>query len=300
MRMFRYRAVFGLFAALALVGAACGDEPTTPSTPSAQRDLLSRVKESGLIRVATESKYAPQSTYHYLTGKWEGFDIDVANEVTARLGEMLGVTVTADITHRDWATDVTAGSWNDRYDVNVGSMTVTPEREELFIFSPAYYYTQASLAVHEDNTSVQDVTTDLDGKKICVGAGTTYQHYLEKTLNIEGYTIDYLIDDATVVPFDTDTDALDQLAIGDGVRCDAAMTATTVIQEYIDELGSVKHVGGPLFDEPLALAFDRNAPIDNASLVEAVSAIIDEMHADGTLSRFSEKWYGEDITEPKS
>ena len=38
-------------------------------------------------------------------------------------------------------------------------------------------------------------------------------------------------------------------------------------------------------------------PIDNASLVAAVSAIIDEMHADGTLTALSMKWYGEDITQ---
>jgi polar amino acid transport system substrate-binding protein len=298
MRTTRSR-VLALFAVLALIGAACGDEPTTPSgNKPAEQNLLERIKEGGVIRVATDQKYKPQSWFVYSTGEWKGFDVDVANEVTSRLSDQLGVTITTDIQHRDWSTDVTAGSWNDRYDMNVGSMTVTPEREELFVFTPAYYYTPASLAVHADNTSVQDVTTDLDGKKVCVGAGTTYEHFLEGTLNIEGYTIDYVIDDATVVPLETDTDALDQLSLGDGVRCDAVMTATPTIDQYIDDGGPVKNVGGPLYDEPLAIAFDRNAPIDNTSLVEAVSAIIDEMHADGTLTELSEQWYGDDITDP--
>ena len=222
-------------------------------------------------------------------------------EVTARLSDQLGVEIQPEIEHHDWSTDVTAGSWNDRYDMNVGSMTVTPEREELFIFAPAYYFTPASLAVHADNTSVQDVTTDLDGKKICVGAGTTYELYLQGALNITGYDIEYVIDDPTIVPFDTDTDALDQLALGDGVRCDAAMTATPTIDQYVQDGGTVKGVGDALYDEPLAIAFDRNAPIDNQSLVDAVSAIIEEMHADGTLTALSEKWYeGEDITQPSA
>jgi len=56
-------------------------------------------------------------------------------------------------------------------------------------------------------------------------------------------------------------------------------------------------VGDPLYGEPLAIAFDKASPIDNASLVDAVSAIIDEMHADGTLTALSMKWYGEDITQ---
>ena len=297
MRTFRFRGLIATLAVLALMGAACGAEPTT-SSPSREQDLLARIKEDGIIRVATEQKYKPRSWYVYSTGEWKGFDVDVANEVTSRLSESLAVPIIADITHRDWATDVTAGSWNDRYDMNVGSMTVTPEREELFVFAPAYYYTPASIAVHADNTTIEDVTTDLDGKKVCVGAGTTYEHYLEKTLNITGYTIYYVIDDATIVPLDTDNDALDQLALGDGVRCDAAMTAKPTIDQYITDTGAVKNVGGPLYDEPLAIAFDRNAPIDNASLVEAVSAIIEEMHADGTLTELSEKWYGKDITQP--
>jgi polar amino acid transport system substrate-binding protein len=295
-----FRRIAVLLAALVLVAAACGDEPTT-STPTVEQTLLERIEESGVIEVATDSKYKPQSWFDYNNAEWKGFDVDVAKEVTARLGEQLGVEIIPEIEHHDWSTDVTAGSWNDRYDMNVGSMTVTPEREELFIFAPAYYYTPASLAVHADNTSVQDVTTDLDGKKVCVGAGTTYEHFLAGTLNITGYTIDYVVDDATIVPFDTDTDALDQLALGDGVRCDAAMTATPTIDQYIQDGGAVKNIGGPLYDEPLAIAFDRNAPIDNQSLVDAVSTIIEEMHADGTLTALSEKWYeGEDITQPSA
>jgi polar amino acid transport system substrate-binding protein len=295
MPKFRVRFVAAL-AILAMVGVACGDEPTSTPQP-AEQDLLSRVEDRGVLEIATDSKYKPQSWFVYATGEWKGFDVDVANEVTARLGEQLGVEIQPEIEHHDWATDVTAGSWNDRYDMNVGSMTVTPEREELFIFTPPYYYTPASIAVHADNTSVQDVTTDLDGKKICVGAGTTYEQFLSGTLTIEGANIDYVIDDATIVPFDTDTDALDQLSLGDGVRCDAAMTATPTIDQYIADGGPVKNVGDPLYNEPLAIAFDRNAPIDNQGLVDAVSDIIEEMHADGTLTELSQKWYGRDITE---
>jgi polar amino acid transport system substrate-binding protein len=301
MPKFRSPGVVAALTVFVIAGVACGDEPTTGNSPSVEQDLLERIEERGVLEIATDSKYKPQSWFVYATGEWKGFDVDVATEVTARLGEQLGVEVTPEIEHHDWSTDVTAGSWNDRYDMNVGSMTVTPEREELFIFAPAYYYTPASLAVFEGNTSVQDVTTDLDGKKVCVGAGTTYEHYLAKTLNITGYEIEYVIDDATIVPFDTDTDALDQLALGDGVRCDAAMTATPTIDQYIQDGGPIKHVGEPLYDEPLAIAFDRNAPIDNQSLVEAVSAIIEEMHDDGTLTQLSQKWYeGEDITQPST
>ena len=108
------------------------------------------------------------------------------------MAKRLGVT--AEIAHQEWDL-VTAGSWNDRWDMNVGSMTVTKERSTIFSFTPAYYYTPASIAVHSDNTSIQDLTTDLDGMKICVGSSTTYESFLNQQLNIPGYTFDYVIDD---------------------------------------------------------------------------------------------------------
>ena len=60
---------------------------------------------------------------------------------------------------------------------------------------------------------------------------------------------------------------------------------------YIDDGGKVKLVGDPLYYEPLSVAFDKNDPSDAQSLSEAVGNIIDDMHADGTLSALSKKWY---------
>jgi polar amino acid transport system substrate-binding protein len=299
MRKPRLRMLALMFTVLAVVGAACSNEPEPASSsgsgsdttsPAGEQDLLARIQEDGVIRVATDQKYKPQSWYDTKTGEWKGFDVEVAQEVARRLG------VEAEIAHQEWDL-VTAGSWNDRWDMNVGSMTVTAERASLFYFSPAYYYTPASIAVNADNTSIQDLTTDLDGKKICVGSSTTYESYLQQKLNIPGYSFDSVIDDPQIITYATDTDALDNLALGDGARCDAAMTATPTIDQYIADGGAVKNVGDPLYGEPLAIAFDKSSPIDNASLFAAVTTIIDEMHADGTLSELSMKWYGEDITQ---
>ena len=62
-----------------------------------------------------------------------------------------------------------------------------------------------------------------------------------------------------------------------------------------DGLPIVK-LGDPVFYEPLAVAFDKSVA-DNDSLVAAVDAIVGEMHADGTLSELSQKWYGIDLTK---
>jgi polar amino acid transport system substrate-binding protein len=304
MRKLRYGRTFAVLGVFAMVAAACGGDSSEPSNgtsgpagegvcasvDTSAGDALANICESGSLRVATDQKYKPQSWYDVKSGEWKGFDVDVANEVAARLG------VTADIEHQDWAV-VTAGSWNDRWDVNVGSMTDTVEREGLFHFSPAYYYTPAGVAVSGDNTSYTSIG-DLSGKDICVGVETTYEDYLNGSLVLGASAppFEYQITDANVISYKTDTDALDELDLGDGVRCDAAASAVPTIQSYIDDGGNMKLLGDPIFYEPLSLAFDINDPVDNASLVDAVSQIIEDMHADGTLSNLSMKWYKVDLT----
>ena len=123
-------------------------------------------------------------------------------------------------------------------------------------------------------------------------SGCTYEQFLDKSLDIAGFTFDFVVDDAVISGYDTDTTALQDLALGDGTRLDAAMTSATVAQGYIDEGNDVKVVGDPLFYEPLGVAIDKSADLDPASLAEAADQIVKDMHADGTLSEMSKKWYG--------
>jgi polar amino acid transport system substrate-binding protein len=290
--------VLSIFA-LAISGCSRSDDDTSSETPSeggvcdttdASGDLLAEICEQGTITVSTDPKYPPQSSLNLETGEYEGFDIDVATEIANRLG------VGIEWQEPSW-TVLTAGSWNDRWDMSVGSMTPTNDRQRVLDFTQPYYYVPAVVVVHEDNTSIQDLSTDLDGKTVGVCSGCTYDQFLTKSLNIKGYSFDFVIDDVDPTGYDTDTTALQDLALGDGVRLDAVITSLTTAQGFIDNGQPVKIVGDPVFYEPLAAAFDKDSQLDNASLVAAVDEIIGEMHEDGTLTEFSEKWYdGTDLT----
>ncbi len=301
----RIRALSVLFVGvLGLTLAACGDDSSGSdsdgdaaasgdgvcATTEASGDLLADICDRGEIVVSTDPAYPPQSSLDETTGEYVGFDIDVATEIAERLGvEITWETPSWDI--------LTAGSWNDRWDMSVGSMTPTNDRQQVLDFTDPYYYTPAVALVHEDNTSVQDLSSDLDGKKIGVCSGCSYESYLDQTLAIDGYTFDFLIDDAQISGYDTDTTALQDLALGDGSRLDAAMTSVTTAQGFIDSEKPVKIVGDPLFYEPLGVAFDKSSELDGASLVEAVNQIVADMHGDGTLTGLSEEWYdGIDLT----
>ena len=121
-----------------------GSGETTPACDGETDGHLAAVCEAGVIVVSTDPAYPPQSFLNEETGEYEGFDIDVATEVAARLG------VTVEFTDPSFDA-VVAGNWGGRWDMSVGSVTVTQERMEVLDFTQAYYYTPAQISVYDES-----------------------------------------------------------------------------------------------------------------------------------------------------
>ena len=275
--------------------------PTT--APTVAPDLLATILARGTLVISSDPAYPPQSalkaspqrsagtkctTDQKTLGELEGFDIDVAAAIAKGLGvEPCFVTP-------DW-TLITAGNWAGRWDISVGSMTITPERAKALYFAQPYYTTPAALFVYKDNTTYTK-PADLGGKKIGVCGGCTYENYLNGSLVIPGETINFLIDKADIKTYDTDSTALEDLALGDGARLDAVLTAQPTGQQAINNGKPLKQLGDPVFFEYLAPALDRNSPLDPHAFISKVSEIITGLHKDGTLSGLSQKYYSTDLT----
>ena len=252
------------------------------TTASDAEDLLALVSERGTILASTDPAYPPQSELRD-DGTYEGFDIDVINEIASRLA------VTVEFVTPEFDA-ITSGGWNGRWDMSVGSVTITPAREEVLNFTDPYYYTPASVAVHTDATYA--TVEELSGTTIGVCLDCSYEHYLIGDLELAVFgAVAPVITDAEVVTYDTDTTAIADLALGDGARLDAVISALPTLQGSIDNGEPIKIVGDPIFFEPLGIAFDRSAPVDSTTLRDRVNEIVGEMHADGTLTMLSEKWY---------
>uniref|UniRef100_A0A7C1JII4 Transporter substrate-binding domain-containing protein n=1 Tax=Caldilinea aerophila TaxID=133453 RepID=A0A7C1JII4_9CHLR len=275
----------------------------TPASEEPAADLLSIVQQRGKLIVSTDPAYPPQSELvadvappadTKCTGderpanQFSGFDIDVAVAIAEKLG------VEACFVTPDW-TLITAGGWAGRWDLSIGSMTITPERMRNLYFTQPYYTTPAAFFVHQDNTTFTQ-PSDLSGKRIGVCTGCTYESYLDGTLSIPGETIEFVVSDAQIVGYDTDVPALEDLALGDGVRLDAVLTAQPTGLTYIQNGGPLKQLGDPVYFEYLAGAIDKSAPNDTAAFREAVTKAIQELHAEGVLLALSEKYYGVDLT----
>jgi polar amino acid transport system substrate-binding protein len=290
--------IFAMLVLFTLALSACTNAPE-----AAGDDPLAAILERGTLVIATDPAYPPQSsqvegaqrpadtkcTSEQLTAaELTGFDIDTAVEIAKRIG------VEACFMTPDWEI-ITAGNWSGRWDVSVGSMTITPERLEKLYFTQPYYTTPAAFFVHRDNTSFA-APSDLSGKKIGACSGCTYQSYLDQSLVMPGVTIDFVVDDAEFVGYETDTPALQDLALGDGLRLDAVLTAEPTGQGAIENGLPLKQLGDPVYFEYLSAAVDKASTDNPKGLVDRLTQIIKEMHSDGFLSGLSQKYYGLDLT----
>jgi polar amino acid transport system substrate-binding protein len=259
------------------------------STAPVAGGLLAKVLAAKKLVVSTDPNYAPQS-FLKPDGSFEGFDIDVATEIAKRLG------VAVSFETPNWDT-ITAGSWGGRWDVSVGSMTITIPRQAVLDFSPAYYYTPAQMTA----TTASGITTldGLAGKTVCVGSATTYQDWLGGKL--QSVSLGPVLTPPADVKVQTlDTDQLCAQAIAAG-RQDAQgflSSSTTIDQAIVNKTPIVK-VGTPVFVEQLAVSVDKSGPPDT-DFMAALNKIVTDMHADGTLTAMSMKWFKADLTQTPS
>jgi polar amino acid transport system substrate-binding protein len=279
----------------------------TACAPATANDLLGEVKGRGTLRISTDVNYAPQSASvagakradgtkcgadELTANQVEGFDIDTAVEIAKRLGvEPCFVTPAWDL--------VTAGNWGGRWDISVGSMTITKDRQKALWFTPAYYFTPAQLAA-KTGSSITKIE-DIAGKAVCAGTGTTYETYLKgEDVGIPDSDVKVKAPaGVNVVALNTDSECAQSIQAG-RTDFDAFMTSGTVVDKAIQEGIPVVKVGGPAYVENLAVAIDKQSAKDPKSLLDAISKIVNEMHADGTLTKSSMKWYeGVDLTVVK-
>ena len=250
--------------------------------------VLDSIMAKKTIMVATDANWPPQSFIND-KNEMDGFDVDVAREIAKRLGVNIEfITPSWDI--------ITAGNWNRRWDLHVGSMTPTKKRAEKLAFPAVYYYTPAAVAVHK--TSKISTVAALSGKKVGTGTATTFELYLQNDLSIDAVgapKFEYQISKPTIKSYETSTIALDDLRLGDGVRLDGVVSSLPVFLEAIENGYPIKVIGAPIFYEPLSVTIDLGDQALNNKLRDIVTA----MRNDGTLSKISEKWYGVDYATTK-
>lgn len=263
-----------LLAMLMLVSlAACGakTEPAAAETEAAA-DLLAVIKERGSIVVGLEGDWAPWS----FVGDDDalmGFDVEVAQAVAAKLG------VTAEIVPGEWD-GLFAGMDAGRYDIVVNGVEVTAERSEKYDFSQPYAFIRTALIVRGDNEDIKTFE-DLNGKTTANSIASTYMVLAEEY-------------GATVSGVDTLDETLTLVLQG---RVDATLNAIVSFTDYMAQHPDANLKVVATTEDASLVSIPMVKGDYTASLRAAIDAALAELHADGTISALSMKYFGEDISK---
>ena len=251
------------------------------------KDHLATIQDKGEITIGLEGDWQPFS-YHDKDDKLMGVDVEVAKNIAKKLG------VKANIVEGKWDGLLT-GLSTGTYDLVINGVDITKEREKKFDFSTPYAYDHTVLVVRNDNTTITSFD-DLKGKTVGCTNGQAAQTIIEDMAKENGSTYMELGEDygATVKGVDDLTKCMDLVKSG-GV--DATINAATSINDYLQTTkdSSFKIVDQSKESTPYAIPMVKGD--DNASLKKAVNKALKELKEDGTLSKISIKYFGEDLTK---
>lgn len=241
-------------------------------TASAEEgDQLSRIQQSGEIIVATEGAWAPW-TYHDERDALVGFDVEVAQAIAGKLG------VSASFVESEWD-GIFAGLDAGRYDIAANGVEVTEERAQKYDFTTPYGYIRTALVVRGDNEEITSFE-DLAGKRTANSIASTYMTLAESY-------------GAEAVGVDTLDQTIEMVLSG---RADATLNAEVSVYDYlrVHPDANIKVVA--LTEEASQVAIPVRKGEDSATLLAALNQAIEELAAEGELSRISEKYFGSDIS----
>ena len=278
----------------ATAAATTAPEATpTPAPTINPESLLGKVIAAGKIRISTDPNYAPFSFLDVATGKYVGFDNAVAEEMAKRLSAEVGKEIAVQWETPNWDL-ITAGSWGGRWDLSVGSMSVTKTREKVVDFVDPYYYDFGVVAVPKDSP-VQKLE-ELAGKEICVGASTTYEQWLNGTLEIVDPNMKPVPAGIKVTTLPTDNECVQAIAAGrkfDGTAANENSLANAVKE---NQPIRILEDSIPTFTISVSPALDKSGP-PTAEMLTVLNKIMADMHADGTLTKLSIEHLGKDVTQ---
>ena len=246
---------------------------SSTSTGTESATLLDQIKESGELKVAIEGTYSPY-TYHDEDNNIVGYDVEIAEAVAEKLG------VKAVFTETKWD-GIIAGLDAKQYDVIFNQVGVTAEREEKYLFSTPYTYTYGVIITKADNNSISSFD-DLNGKK---SAQTTTSNWADTVRDYGG----------EIVPTDGFVQSIDLVLQG---RADATVNDNVTFYDYLKSNPDAKvKVAAQSTEVNTSAALIRQE--DGAELKKAIDQALKELSEDGTLTKISNKYFGEDVSVAK-
>ncbi len=235
--------------------------------------VLEAHAEPQQLRIASEGTNPPFSTIN-ASGELEGFDIDIARALCAKMG------AECEIVAQDWDGIIPA-LLARKYDAIVASLNVTEDRKRVVAFTKPYYRSPSVFVVRK-GTDIKDLSPRaLAGKSIGVQTATNHAAYLEDKYSR-----------SIVRLYNTVADAYRDLAAG---RVEYVMYDKLAAYDWLRteegraccEMAPLELSDPAYFGSGVAIALRKG---DDA-LLARFNAAIDAIVADGTYAKINEKYF---------
>ncbi|KMK67109.1 transporter substrate-binding domain-containing protein [Puniceibacterium sp. IMCC21224] len=246
--------------------------------PALAQDALERVMAAGVLKVGTETAFAP---FDFVDA---GTHTGLNTEIYAEIGKDMGVEI--EWITLDW-TGVLPGLEAGRFDVVAGPATITKERMERYRFSSPI--AEATVALLVGAGSDIAAPADIAGKPVGSGTGTAQLAQLQTF----GATLD--TPPTEYREYVSFNESYADLAAG---RIEAVANSLPNIAFVASQRPEVFKVVTPAFGTPTYFGFPGRIEPEFASLMDKIDEILLAMKADGRMEALQEKWFGTTFDMP--
>jgi polar amino acid transport system substrate-binding protein len=219
------------------------------------------------LRTAVDGTFAPHAMPS-LSGGYEGFNIDLAEEIAKRLKRK--TTIDA-MQFSGIVPALQAGT----IDYSAAPVTVTKERAENMLFTEGYLNTDFQFVVKKDTPDIKALE-ELKGKTIAVNKGAVYDSWARDLAEKIGWMVE---------SYGTNTDAIQAVISGRAYANVAGNTAEAWAAKNNPAIKlSYLYSTGLVWATPVRK--------DNVALRNKLELAIECMKKDGTMARMHERWFG--------
>ena len=272
MRMKKLFMTAGLLVSMLFAG--CGGEtgtttPNATTTPDAPQKIV----------IGLDDEYAPMG-FKDENNQIVGFDVDLATEATKRLNAEVEFKAI------DWSSKE-AELKSDRIQIIWNGLDITPERQENMLFSDPYMDNRQIVFVRAGEDTGIAAVADLAGKAVGTQAGSTGEAKINANEELKNSFSEFKTYGDYVSAFmDLENGRLD------AVVCDE-IVGRYYMSKHPDKMQALDITVGDITQFGIAFAKE------NTELRDKVQKAFDEIVADGTATKISEKWFGADLIKKK-
>lgn len=260
-----------------LTFTACGDSnEVAEKETKADVDVVveskveesTEVEEKGVLKIGTESGYAPYEFKMIVDGeeKIVGFDMDLAYEIGKDLGREVEIV---DMPFDSLVLELQAGN----IELVIACLNPTDERREQTELSNSYYNGSNAIVVRKEDADTYTDLASLEGEQISVLSGSVQANYIKESMP-----------KSTAIELATVNDAVAELKAGN--------VTALVAEKPVAEMNVKSHpdlVVAFDFEDPSAEGTVVAAQKGNTALIEEVNKTIDRVMEDGSLDEYIAK-----------